>query len=112
MKYHAKWKQSNHFWQQVFGRQIGWTLAIFIQSIKAYQSLEATVNSKNDIVNFNAESENDVNNRFLETTNLKATDCPSIYTDNQVEAENNPQSFLDKIWSQQGELSVICGPST
>ena len=87
-------------------------MAIFIQSIKAYQSLEAIVNSENDIVSFNAESENDVNNRFLETTNLKATDCPSIYTDNQVEAENNPQSFLDKISSQQGELSVICGPST
>ena len=79
---------------------------------KACQGLEATDNSENDVVNFNGESENDVNNRLLQSTNLKATDCPSIYTDNQVETENNPQNFLDEVSSQQGELSVICGPST
>ena len=79
---------------------------------KAYQSLEATNNSENDVVNFNAKSENDVNNRLLQSTNLKARDCPLISTDNQAETKNNPQNFLHEISSQQGELSVICGPST
>ena len=79
---------------------------------KAYQSLEATDNSENDVVNFNAKSENDVNNRLLQSTNLKARDCPLISTDNQAETKNNPQNFLHEISSQQGELSVICGPST
>ena len=79
---------------------------------KAYQSLEPTDNSENDVVNFNAESENDVNNRLLQSTNLKAMECPSIYTDNQVETENNPQNFLDEVSSQQGEFSIICGRST
>ena len=57
---------------------------------KAYQSLEATNNSKNDVVNFNMQSENDVNNWLLHSTNLKATDSPSISSDNQVKTENNP----------------------
>ena len=50
--------------------------------------------------------------RLSISTDLKATDCPSISTDNQVETENNPQNFLNEISSRQGELSVICGPST
>ena len=79
---------------------------------KAYQSLEATDNSENGVVNFNVESENDVNNQLLQSTNLKATDCPSISADNQVETENNPQNFLHEISSEQGGLLVICGPST
>ena len=58
------------------------------------------------------ESENDVNNRLLQSTNLKSTDCPSISTENQVETKNNPQNFLHENSSQQGELSVICGSST
>ena len=49
-------------------------------SSKAYQSLEATDNSKNDVVNFNVESENDVNNRLLQSINFKARDCPSVFT--------------------------------
>ena len=79
---------------------------------KAYQNLEATDNSENEVVNFNVESENNVNNWLLQSTDLKATDCPSISTDNQVKTENNPQNFLNEISSWQGELSVICGPST
>ena len=79
---------------------------------KAYQNLEATDNSENEVVNFNVESENNVNNWLLQSTDLKATDCPSISTDNQIKTENNPQNFLNEISSWQGELSVICGPST
>ena len=45
---------------------------------KAYQSLEVIDNSENDLVNFNVESENDVNNRLLQSNNLKSTDCPSF----------------------------------
>ena len=79
---------------------------------KAYQSLEATDNSENGVVNFNVESENDVNNQLLQSTNLKAMNCPSISTDNLVESENSPQNFLHEISSEQGGLLVICGPST
>ena len=79
---------------------------------KAYQSLEPTDNSKNDVVNFNVESENDVSNQLLQSTKLKDMDCPSISTDNQVETENNPQNLLHEISSQQGELLAICSPST
>ena len=79
---------------------------------KAYQSLEAADISEIDVVSFNVESENDVNNRLLHSTNLKATDCPSVSTDNQVETDNNERNLLHKISSQQGELSVTCGPST
>ena len=66
---------------------------------RAYQSLEATDNSKNDVANFIVESENDVSNQLLQSTNLKAMDCPSISTDNQVETENNRQNLLHEISS-------------
>ena len=83
-----------------------------INPSKTYQSLEATDNSENDVVKLNVESENDANNRLLQSTNLKGTECPSISTENQVETENNLQNVLHEISSQQVELSVICGPST
>ena len=38
---------------------------------KAYQSLEATNNFENDVVNSNVESEADVKNQLLHSTNLK-----------------------------------------
>ena len=71
---------------------------------KAYQTLEPTVNSKNDAVNITVDSEN------IYSTYRKAVECSSVSTDNQVETENNAQNFLPEISSQQ--LLVICSPST
>ena len=59
---------------------------------KAYQILEATDNLENNVDNFNVDSDNDVNNWLLHNTNVKATDCPPISIDNQVNIEKDPQN--------------------
>ena len=98
MKYHAKWKQSSFWTTDIWPtNRMNVDHNLFNPS-KAYQSLEVTDNSENDILNFNVESENDVNNQLLRSTNLTAMDCPSISTDNQVKNEKNSQNFLHKIY--------------
>ena len=98
MKYHAKWKQSSFWTTGIWPtNRMNVDHNLFNPS-KAYQSLEVTDNSENDILNFNVESENDVNNQLLQSTNLTAMDCPSISTDNQVKNEKNSQNFLHEIY--------------
>ena len=112
MKYHAKWKQSSFWTTGIWPTNRMKVDHNLFNPSKAYQSLEVKDNSENDILNFNVESENDVNNQLLQSTNLTAMDCPSISTDNQVKNEKKLAKFLVQNLSQQGQLSVICSPST
>ena len=107
MKYHAKWKQSSFWTTGIWPtNRMNVDHNLFNPS-KAYQSLEVTDNSENDILNFNVESENDVNNQLLQSTNLTAMDCPSISTDNQVKNEKNSQISCTKFISTRSIVNYL-----